>query len=146
MTVRILPCRLAHLRAVAPNLRAEEQIELEAVGLKPRHALIDLWRETIGPRAAVKGDDVLAVWGDMAPPLAREGRLWMATTLAVERVPITFARVAQAELRRMLVSRETIRCSVAMSCTRALRFAAMLGFETIEDTMRLGFIDLRLAR
>lgn len=146
MTLEIVPCRLAHLRSIAPRLRAEERLELEELGEAPRHALFKVWRETIDPRAAVMDGQTIAVWGDAAPPLAGEGLLWLMTAAAVERIPITFARVAKAEAERMLTARATLRSSVHLSCTRSLRFYRMLGFEIFYEGLIPGFLGIRISR
>lgn len=146
MPLEIVPCRLAHLRAIVPRLRAEERIELAAVGAEPRHALHSFWRDTIGPQAAVMSGQAIAVWGDAACPLARDGLIWFFTTEAIEKIPVTFARVAKSEIKRMLISRERLRSSVHRSCKRALRFYEMLGFETIEGTAHEGFLEIRISR
>lgn len=146
MSIEIVPCRLSHIRAIVPRLRREEQIELAAIDGKSRHVLISLWRETVNPYAAVANDQVVAVWGDAAPPLSHEGLVWFFTSGPIESIPVTFARIARQEIERMLLSRKMLRSSVHRSCTRALRFYDLLGFKTVEGAVREGFVEIQIAR
>lgn len=144
--IAIERCRLSHIRAIIPRLREEERIELDAIGEKARHVLIGLWRETAEPFAAVAGDEVAAVFGDVSPPLAAEGSVWLFTSAAIDRHPITLAKVARAEVARMLQVRHVLRSSMHKSCHRALKFYSMLGFDTVEGTMRENFVEIRISR
>jgi len=146
MSIEIVPCKLAHIRAIVPRLRREEQIELAAIDGKARHVLFGLWRETLGPRAAITSDEVVAVWGDVAPPLTDTALLWFFTSDALDRMPMTLVRIARQEIGRILEARQTIRSSVHKSCTRALRFYDLLGFRVIEGTVREGFVEIQISR
>jgi hypothetical protein len=43
--VTLIPCKLAHIRAIANNLRAEECEEVALLTGRPnRHVMIQLWR------------------------------------------------------------------------------------------------------
>ena len=145
--IEIEACRIRHLHAIAADLRAEEKFELGVIGVeKPRHAMLSLYRDTLYPMAALVDGRAVAAWGDAAPPLAREGLLWFFSASMIERVPISFAKIARREIERMLIGRDILRSSVHKSCERALRFYRMLGFEAIEGTVIEGFVEIRISR
>ena len=130
MTIEIQPCKISHLHRLMGSLRAEERAELDIMRIKPRHAMIALWKATPEPWAAVdETEQVLAVWGDAAPTLASIGLPWVFSGSAIERVPLWFFREVRRQIEKMLVSRETLRCEIAAGCTKALRFYALVGFE-----------------
>ena len=125
----ILPCTLAHLRALAATLRSEDRAELiELMGLAPRHALIALWRASLAPRAAIVDGEVAACWGDTAPLLSDTGSIWAFTAPPVAGLPLAFARETQREIGGLLSSRRVLRAHVADSYHSAIRFFAMAGF------------------
>lgn len=124
----IVPCTLAHLREIGRTMRAEDRAEIEDAGLRPRHLLAQLWRDTLAPKAAIVDGEVAAVWGDAAPLLALDGSMWMFTSPAVERLPLAYFREARRDIGERLKTRRVLRADVACGYERALRFFAMLGF------------------
>lgn len=137
-------CRIRHLHEIAWRLRAEEQAEIAATKLKTRHVMLSLYRQTIEPWAAVCHDGVVAVWGDAAPVLAREGSLWLFTSPLIEKMPLTFAREARRWIGRYLESRETLVSGIGVGCGRAVRFYGMLGFVIHEPVG--GFHEISIGR
>ena len=123
MTLEILPCRRSHLRAVWHRLRPEECLEFQSLEVKPRHALIAQWLRSDYSQAAVLDGEPIAVWGDAAGLLDREGLFWIATTAGVERCKIAFLKIGRSELRRLLEVRLSLATTVHRSCGRALRLA-----------------------
>lgn len=139
--IKIVPCRLEELRLIWRRLRHEEIIELRAAKLHVRHAMFQLWYQSIQPRAAMIDGQVAAVWGDAAPPLAAEGQAWLFTSDLIERAPIGFTKAVKKEIARMLVGRQQLRSSVHRSCERAIRFYQMLGFE-VRPSQHDQFVDI----
>lgn len=145
MSITIERCRIAHLHALLGSIREEERAEFAAVGVKPRHGLVALWKKTPEPWAAL--DDVghvLAVWGDAGPVLASEGLPWIVTGRRIEEHPLWFFREVRRQIEKMLVSRETLRSGIGEGCAKALRFYRLLGF-TIGDAVN-GFHEIRISR
>jgi hypothetical protein len=138
-------CRIAHLHELRGALRAEERSEMDRLVIKYRHGMIGCWKMTPEPWAAIdEYGHVLAAWGDAASTLASEGLPWVFTSSWIERYPLWFFRTARVELQKMLLSRETLRCSIGADCTKALRFYAMLGF--VIDNAVDGFHEIRMMR
>lgn len=134
---QILPCRIEHLRELAHTMRAADRAEIELVGLKPRHVLMQLWRASIEPKVAIIDGVVGAAWGDAAPVLATDGSMWAFTAPVIERVPLAFYREARREIADYLRVRHLLKAHVSCDYARALRFFAMLGFN-VSDPVAVG--------
>jgi hypothetical protein len=131
MSFEIVPCRTSHLREVANNLREEERLECEAFGVKPRHMMHALYRDSSYSRAGLLDGEVLAVWGDNAPILHTDGYLWLFSTPMIERVPFLFFREARREIEERLMMRRVLRSSICWKAKRSRRFWELLGFEIV---------------
>ncbi len=113
-------------------MRAADRAEIEAVGLVPRHVLMQLWRASIQPKVALIDGEVAAAWGDASPVLALEGSVWAFTAPVIERLPLAFYREARREIAEYLTVRRLLRAHVSCDYDRALRFFGMLGFKASE--------------
>lgn len=121
------PCTLAHIRAILPRLREDDRAELEAAG-KPRHVLIHLWRESSVRRSYFVDDEIAAVWGCSGALAGETGELWLFTTPAVERVPITFIKEARRSIHEMLHTHTTLVSGVLAGYAKAEKFLEGMGF------------------
>ena len=118
-------------------MRAADRAEIEAAGLVPRHVLMQLWRDSIDPKAALIDGEVAAAWGDAAPLLSSEGNPWLFTAPPADKVPVLFFRVAREQIADWLRIRRIIRARVVASYVCSLRLYRMLGFE-VSDPFPLG--------
>lgn len=143
--LRIVPCRMSHLRMVARNLREEERAECAIVGIEPRHVMHALWKQSAYSRTGLLEDEPIVVWGDSAPTLSLEGFGWLFSTPGVERVKVAFIRGAMRELAERLQVRTVIRTSALASSRRCVRFWCLLGFEADEPDER-GLRELSISR
>lgn len=145
---QIVPCRLAHIRALAATMRPDDRAELEKAGLIVRHALHHLWRESLAPRAALVDGEVAACWGDGGSLLGVEGRMWLFTAPPIERLPLAYFREARREIAAALQHRRVLRAHVLCGYARAERFFQMLGFR-LGDPQRVGaglYREMRIDR
>lgn len=133
----ILPCTLAHLRALARTMRAEDRAEIEALGLKPRHVLVHQWKLSAAPKTILVDGEVGACWGDASPLLDDDGCIWLFTAPPIERIRYTYFREAQRELRRLLETRTVLRAHVTHDYAKSLRFFRMLGV-SFGDEFQMG--------
>ena len=127
--IEIVPARLAHVRAVTANMRAEDREEVSALGVSVRGTVLRLYRDAIWSRAALIDGEAAAIWGLNGALASFEGFPWLFTTPLVERVPLAFFRVTKGELARMLATKDTLVSGVAASYERSIRTWQMLGFE-----------------
>ncbi len=145
MKLEIVDCRLAHLRAVAGNLRSEEQEEISLVTGRPkRHLMIALWRRSSYSRTLLVDGEAAAVGGDSAAVLALDAEGWLFTTPLVEKIPpLAFFRLVQGQLGEMMRVRREVRSSTLADSVKCRRFYAMLGFAVSEVPVG-GFRDMVL--
>jgi hypothetical protein len=125
-------------------MRAADRAEIELCGLVPRHALTQLWRESIEPKAAIVDGEVAAAWGDAAPTLSYEGYVWLFTAPPIERIPFAFYRETRQIIARYLQVRRSLLAHVACDYERSIRFFAMLGFKVGEPVGM--YRELRIER
>jgi hypothetical protein len=140
MTVECRDCTLGHIRAILPLLRDGDREELESAPVAPRHALIRLWRESFVRRCYFVDGEIAAVWGCSggAGGLASDtAEMWLFTTPAVERVPLTFLREARQSIDAMLEHKAVLLSGVMAGYERAERFLQLLGF-TLGDPFPCG--------
>jgi hypothetical protein len=126
--IRIVPAELAHVYALAANMRQDDQREATELGSDPRRALRACFRGSLIRRTAFVDDAIAAMWGLAGVALADIGNPWLATTAAIERVPVSFVRQAKAELAAMLSLYPILENYVAADYVRAVRFLEVLGF------------------
>lgn len=133
-TCEVVDCLPSHLSIVANRLRIEERIEFEAMGLVPRHALYNLWKNSSYRRTAFVDGEIAAVWGCAGMVLSTVGNAWFSTTPVIERVPMTFVKQARRGLAEMMQSKSTLISACGDSFERSIRLWTMLGFK-LGDTM-----------
>jgi hypothetical protein len=126
--VLIVPSKIGDVYRIARNLRAEDAAEITGFGLDPSAALRTSFRNAILRKTAFVDGEIAAMWGLGGAMLSNEGSPWLMTTPLVERVPVTFLKVGQAQLDEMLDQRAFLFNYVQASYKRACRFLEVLGF------------------
>jgi GNAT superfamily N-acetyltransferase len=127
--IEVRPATLADLRSIAPRLRAIEREEMALLGVKPRHALARMYRESHTARAVTLDGVPVAAFGLRGALVGTEADAWMVTTAEVDRLPVAFFKTARAELARMLEGRSRLTSTIWGRQDAAVRAMAMLGFE-----------------
>lgn len=139
----IVPAEVEHVYLLADKLRARDAKEIRDCGIKPRRALYRAFRNSVMCKTAFVGTDIAAMWGlcvGLRPgvsPLSDLGVPWLHTSDAVERVPVSFVKVAKAELALMRANRRRLESFVAADYPQAIRLLRVLGF-TVEKPAPIG--------
>ena len=115
--------------ALARSLRPGDRAEIISVGKDPRRVLrIALRRSLVPPKVALVDGEVAAMWGIGGDVLSESGEPWLMTGTACDRVPISFLRIAKAELALMLALKPRLENYVAADYPKAIRLLEGLGF------------------
>lgn len=135
--VHIVPSQVDHVYALVANLRDADRLEMTGLDLDPRAVIRTSYRNGIMRRTAFVDGKIAAMWGLGGVMLSDEGSPWLMTTPMVERVPVSFLRVARAQVAEMLSRRQRLSNVVQASYTGACRLLEHLGF-TLSDPEPLG--------
>jgi hypothetical protein len=95
--------------------------------------------------AAIMAGEPIAAWGDVGPLMHSEGFLWLFTSSAIERIPVSFFRQARRVIAERLEVRSRLRTSVLASSSRSVRFWRMLDF-TIDPPDERGLSEIWIER
>ncbi len=135
--VEIIAAEIGHVYRLAKNLRDLDRREFTCAGLDPRRALRKAFRDSIIARTGFVDGEIAAMFGVGGTIMGGEGRIWLLTTPAVERVPVTFVREARRELDRLLPLFPVLHGVVQTSYHQAVAFLILLGF-SLGEAFRLG--------
>ncbi len=126
-----------HIYDLAANLRHLDEQEILGSGNSVKRSLWRAYRNSVLCKSAIVDNKVAAMWGlclNMRPGLSLLSDLgvpWLHTTAAVERLPVSFVKVAKAELAAMLALRPRLENHVAAEYVQAIKFLRLIGF-TVE--------------
>lgn len=137
MIVTTRDCSIADIYELAANLRAQDRMEITSLGLEPRAILRASFRNSILRKAYHVDGELAAVSGLGGELMADIGAPWLMTTPVVERVPLSFVKIARREVSEMLRHRLRLENVVAASYLGACRLLEVLGF-TLEPPQLLG--------
>jgi hypothetical protein len=141
--VRIVPTDVGHLYDLARVLRPLDRVEIETAGVSVNRALYRAFRNSILVRTAFVGDDIAAIWGlcvgmrSGVSPLSDLAVPWLHTSDAIERVPVSFLRIARQQLDEMKRNRCRLESFVAADYKQAVKLLRKLGF-TVEPPAPIG--------
>lgn len=135
-TYQIIPSDITHVHALAAVMRMDDRREIESAGLSVRMALRDSFRAATLRRTAFVGPHIAAMWGLGGAFLSNEGRPWLLTSPAIERIPFAMVKEGRVQVQVMLTHRPYLENYVAASYMRACRFLDMLGFK-IDPPVRI---------
>ena len=134
---QIEPATVRHVYDLAANLRLADESEILGSGNGVKRSLWRAYRNSVLCKSAVIDGEVAAMWGlclNMRPGLSLLSDLgvpWLHTTAAGERLPVSFVKVAKAELAAMKALRPRLENHVAASYAQAIKFLRLIGF-TVE--------------
>jgi hypothetical protein len=149
--IKIVPAELPHLRAMEADMRDADRLEVTGLGVSVRKALWRAYRNSPVCKTAFVDGTVAAMWGVCVGMrggvslLGATGIPWLHTTAAVEKVPVSFARIGKAELAAMLALYPRLENFVAAEYVGAIRFLTLLGF-TIDEAKAVGVDGARYHR
>lgn len=130
----IVPAQVEHVYALAATLRPRDAAEIAAGGHTAKKSLYRGFRNSLMCKTAFVGDDIAAMWGVCVgfrpgvSPLSDLGVPWLLTSAAVERIPVSFVKVARAELALMRANRRRLESFVAADYPQAIKLLRVLGF------------------
>ena len=126
-TVRL--AAIGDVYALAARLRPGDRAEIEAVRREPRRVLRASFRASLTPpKVAVVDGEIAAMWGLGGDLLSDHGAPWLMTGTVCDRVPVTFMKVARAELALMLAVKPRLENYVDATYAKAVRLLEALGF------------------
>jgi hypothetical protein len=131
------PATPEHVYDLAANLRPADEAEILGSGNSVKRSLWRAYRNSVMCKSAVIDGRVAAMWGlclNMRPGLSLLSDLgvpWLHTTAAVEHLPVSFVKVAKAELAAMKTLRSRLENHVTADYAQAIKFLRLIGF-TVE--------------
>jgi hypothetical protein len=124
----VRPSVVGDVYELAAALRPADRAEVEAVGIDPRVGIRRSFRHAVLRKSYIVDGELAAMSGLCGPMLGDIGQPYLMTTAAVERVPVTFFKLAAAGVDEMLAHKMRLEGHVAASYVRACRFLAAIGF------------------
>ncbi len=145
MKIEVRPATIADVYALARRLRPGDRAEVEALGQDPRRALRFSFRASLyPPQACFVDGEIAAMWGMGGDILSDEGRPWLMTGMAVERIPVSFVKIAQAWIADALSIKPRLENQVLADYTKSVRLLGVLGFRLDERCpLRPGGVPFR---
>lgn len=114
--------------ALLANMRAKDVAECKAYGMSPGRALRTSIRNSLYVKTVWLDDKVIAMVGLGGPVISDVGCAWMLTGNGIEKVPISFARVAKLETDAMLKHKRILVNYVSVDYPEAVKFMMLIGF------------------
>lgn len=140
--MEIMEATAAHVRELAPRLRAEDALEITSMGERPLSCLWHSWRGSPLRRTVTVDGTVAAMWGVHGALTGGIGIPWLLTAPEIERVPVAMVRHGRREAAAMLDLYPTLENYVMASYGRAVRFLGVLGF-TLGETIPIRGVPFR---
>lgn len=140
-----------HILELGNTIRKNDRAEVEACGMSVSKMLWRGFRNSVMCRTALIDGQVAAIWGlcvglrNDISPLSDLGSPWLLTAPIVETLPITFAKVAKFEMKKMLALCPKLESYVAADYKQAVRLVRMIGF-LIDEAMPIGVNGAMLSR
>jgi hypothetical protein len=122
---------------LASTLRALDRGEAEALGYTARSGIRSNFYGAMHRKTALVGSQVVAMWGLCGPSLGDIGYPYLMTSPLIEKIPITFIKIARKEVAHMLRHRLRLEGYVAANYRAAVRLLEVLGF-TVEKEAPFG--------
>lgn len=130
--IRVEPATHDHARKMAPNMRAPDVLEVQAIGLSPLDALTHSLNNSFVAEAAVIGDEVAAMWGACAEAfLGRTAHVWMLGTEHVPRNAKALLHGSRSFVANMHRHYPVLECLVDVRYYQAMAWVRWLGFQQV---------------
>lgn len=146
----VIPATFAHLRAMEADMRAADRCEIAGLGVGVKKALWRGFRNSPICRVALIDGNVAAIWGvcigmQVGSLLGSQGMPWLHTTADVEKIPLSFVKVAKTELAAMIALYPRLESYVAAEYVQAIKFLRILGF-AVDEPAAVGVNGARYSR
>ena len=147
----IVPCQVEHVYELVRTLRDKDRAEIENLGYTVKRALYRAYRNSIMCKTALIRGEVAAIWGlgvglqAGVSPLSDMGAPWLHTSKLIEEIPVSFVRVAKAELRQMMRQKKKLESLVWADYKEAVKLLKILGF-TVDKPEPVGLNGVLYSR
>lgn len=140
--IEIVPTALPYLRAMESDMRPADRCEIAGLGVTVRKALWRAYRNSPVCKTALVDGQVAAMWGVCvglhAAYLPNGAKVpWLHTTSMVEKLPVSFVKIAKTELAAMIALYPRLESYVAAEYAGAIGLLKLLGF-TIDAPAPVG--------
>lgn len=135
--IRIAPSEIGDVYRLAAHLRENDRLEITGLDLDPTSVIRSSFRSAVLRRTAFVDGEIAAMWGLGGVMLSDDGAPWLMTAPAIERIPVSFVRLARVEVSEMLAMRSHLSNVVMASYRSACRFLDVLGFH-LDEPVPLG--------
>jgi hypothetical protein len=122
-------------RALLANMRRKDIEECRAWGMSPGRALRTSIKNSLYVKSVWLDDTIIAMVGLGGAIISEAGCAWMLTGYGIEKVPISFARVARFETDEMLKYKKIIFNYVSADYPEAARFFDIIGFHVSQPVV-----------
>jgi len=135
--VEVRTSAISDVFQLAASLREADLSEVCSLGLDPRRAIRENYRNAMLRQSYLVGGELAAMSGLCGSMLGDIGYPYLLTTKLVERVPVTFVRLAREGIKQMLRHKLRLEGHVAADYLGACRLLEVLGF-TLGQSEPLG--------
>ena len=125
---QIVESEFAHIAALCGALRYDDWAEITCFGLRPFRVIRECFKTSYLRRSVFVENELAAMWGLSGVMLSGEGRPWLLTSKAIEKIPVSFVREARCEVAAMLTMCQRLDGFTTESYPKAQRFLRVLGF------------------
>lgn len=115
-------------KAMLANMRRKDIEECKAFGMSPGRAIKDSLSNSLYAKSVWLDDDIIAMIGLSGNVVSDLGCPWMLTGYGIEKVPVSFARVAIHELDEMNKIKRVLSNAVWAEYKEAVKFMSIVGF------------------
>lgn len=115
-------------KALLANIRRKDIEECKAFGISPGRGLRNSINNSLYTKSVWLNENIIAMIGLCGPVISEAGVPWMLTGNGIEKVPLTFVRVAKKEIAEMLTYKSVLSNYVSADYPEAVRFFEILGF------------------
>ena len=137
VNVVVRPSEAADAYLLAANLRPADRNEVVSLGVDPRRGIRENYRNAMLRKTYLVDGSLAAMSGLCGSMLGDIGYPYLLTTKAVERVPVTFVKLAREGIADMLRHKLRLEGLVAAEYEGACRLLEVLGFR-LENPETIG--------
>lgn len=128
--IEVVDTTLDHVRAIRKNLREEDRLEAERMGLNPWKAPMYIYKNALWRRTGLINGEPAALWGVRGNPLGLVGNPYLVTSNKVYDISaIKFAKIYLKELNEMKKMFPVLENYVDAKYDGAVRLLRLAGFE-----------------
>jgi hypothetical protein len=139
--IEITEMTLAHAYALSRDLREADRLEVEGLGLIPRHSMRKSYYESILKKTVLVDGNVAACFGGSGSILGHILHPWLMTSPRVEKCYFTLAHLYREQVKSMLASYPRLENFCDARYTKSLRLLKIVGF-TVEKPEPFGKLGM----